>query len=531
MPEHEENFDVVLERVLKIALRRRWWVLIPATVLTLCAASISFMLPEKYESDATIFVEPQQVPERYVTANTTIDVNQMLLTMTDAVLSRTQLLKIIDEFGLYSQKKGHLGPEQLVALIRGNIKLEPLQEGPGEPKDLNAFKISFTDNDAHTAQKVTSRLTTLFINVNNESREEQSTSTTNFLADQLKSAEEDLRQQESRVREFKMSNLGELPEEQANNLAFLSGLQGQLQNTMAALSRAREHRAYLQTMLSQYQEISTGVSVSGAPIASPAETIKGELSKLESEKTELLGRYTEKYPDVVKINEQIKETEALLAAVEDAAPPAKDRTAQETKQAKPLEKNPAMAQLTSELESNRLEIDADLADQKQTETRIAEYQRRLNLTPVREQQLTDLLRNYNQSKQHYEELLSKKTDSELATNMVKQQQGQRFQIIDQPSLPSRPSSPARLKISLAGLAVGVGIGAALAFLLEIKNHSLRDERELRRDFSFPLMLGVPILQSKVEERRRLRFAVLEGLVATLLCLVISATELYVYWRG
>jgi polysaccharide chain length determinant protein (PEP-CTERM system associated) len=532
LPEQDENLDVILDRLLRVAIRRRWWVLIPATVFTLCAASISFLLPEKYESEATILVERQQVPERYVTANTTIDVKEMLLTMTDAVLSRTQLLKIIDEFGLYPQKKRHLGPEQLVALIRGNIKLEPLQEGPTEPKDLNAFKISFTGNDAQTAQKVTSNLTNLFINVNNESREEQSASTTNFLADQLKAAEEELKQQESRVREFKMSNLGELPEEQAGNLAILSGLQGQLQNTQAALSRAHEQRAYLQSLQSQYQEIAAaGVPVSGAPVSSPTETIKAELSKLENEKAELLGRYTEKYPDVVKINEQIKETEALLAAAAEAPPPAKDGPVQETKPARPVEKNSAMAQLASQLEANRLEIENDLADEKQTQTRIAEYQRRLNLTPVREQQLADLLRNYNQSKQHYDELLSKKTESELATNMEKNQQGQRFHVIDQPSLPSKASSPARLKISLAGLAAGIGVGVAFSFLLEIKNHSIRDERQLRRDFAFPLMLGVPVLRSRVEERRRWQVAVLEGLGGAILCLLISATEFYVYWRG
>jgi polysaccharide chain length determinant protein (PEP-CTERM system associated) len=511
-------------------MRRRWWVLVPTTVIAVCAALVSFLLPNRYESQATILVESQQVPERYVTANTTNDIREVLLVMTDAILSRTQLLQIIDEFGLYSKERKRLVPEQLVELMRSNITIEPTQKGP-EPKGLNAFKISFTGNDARSAQAVTNRLTTLFIKENNESREEQSTGTTKFLADKLAEAETDLKQQDIRVRDFKMTYLGELPEQQQGNLAILSGLHNQLQNSMAALERAREQQAYLQSLLSQYQDIAAaGVPVSGAAVANPIDTMKAELTKLQNDRADLLGRYTEKYPDVVKIDEQIRETQALLAAASKAPEPTKDGTAQDaSKAAKPTERDSAMAQLKSQLKANGIEIENDLADQKEIESRIAEYQRRLNLTPVREQQLADLLRGYELSKKNYDDLMAKKTESELATSLIRRQQGERFRIIDQPSLPLKPTSPARLKISLAGLAAGIGVGLALAFFVETRNHSLRDEQELRRFFAFPLMLGVPLLLSKVENRRRSRIVVLEWLGGILMCLLVGATEFYIYW--
>jgi len=532
LPQQDDNPDVSIERLLEAAVRRRWCVLLPAAVIALGTALVSFLLPNRYESEAAILVESQQVPERYVTANTTTDMREVLLVMTDAILSRTQLLKIINEFNLYPKERVRSVPEQLVNLIRANIKVEPTEKN-SDPRGLNGFTISFTGDDAHSAQAVTERLTELFIKENNESREEQSTGTTNFLADQLAVAESELKQQEARVRDFKLSNLGELPEQQGGNLAILSSLQGQLQNTMASLGRAHQQEVYLQSLISQYEEIAAaGSPVLGPAVASPTETIRAELARLQNEKAELLSRYTEKYPDVVKIDEQIKETEALLAAATERPDPTKDENGKNNSApARPTERNSVTAQLKSQLESNRIEIQNDLEEKKQIESRIAEYQRRLNDTPVREQQLADLQRGYTESKQHYDDLLSKKTESELATSLIRRQQGERFRIIDAPSLPSKPSSPPRLKISLGGLAAGIATGLALALFLEIKNRSLRDERELRRVFAFPLLLGVPLLLSRTEERRRSHKAVLEWLGAVTLSLLMAATEFYVYRRG
>jgi hypothetical protein len=119
----------------------------------------------------------------------------------------------------------------------------------------------------------------------------------------------------------------------------------------------------------------------------------------------------------------------------------------------------------------------------------------------------------------------------LAPSLEIRQQGQRFNIIDPPSLPRKPSNPEQVKISLAGLLLGIAVGAVLALLVDTRDHSLRDEQDLRSIFSFPLLLGVPMLLSKVDERRRSQMAVLEWLLGTALCLLICATEFYVYRRG
>ena len=223
---------------------------------------------------------------------------------------------------------------------------------------------------------MTERLTTLFIKENNESREEQSTGTTKFLADKLDEAYADLKQQDIRVRDFKMKNLGELPEQRDRKSRHFDGLHSQLQNSMSALERAREQQAYLQSLLSQYQDIAaSGLSVSGSAIANPIDTMKLELTKLQNERAELLARYTEKYPDVVKIDEQIKETQGLLAAANKTSGAHKDAATPDTPNpAKSTERDSALAQLKSQLKANGIEIQNALADQKELQSRIEEYQ-------------------------------------------------------------------------------------------------------------------------------------------------------------
>src|ERR1035441_3701916 len=113
-----------------------------------------------------------------------------------------------------------------------------------------------------------------------------------------------------------------------------------------------------------------------------------------------------------------------------------------------------MVQLQGQMQSNRAEIanrERAVADLK---AKVIDYQARLNQEPVREQQLSDLTRGYEQSKANYDELLKKKNESAMATSMELLQQGERFRIIDPPSLPVKPEFPNRLKFCGIGLGFG-----------------------------------------------------------------------------
>ncbi len=556
MEDQELDLNGTLRWAMAVVASRRWIVFLTAPVVALGALAVVSRIPNTYTSEATLLVVEQQVPQRYVVPTAATDMREALEATTQEVLSRTRLLAVIDEFGLYPRKKKKLSPEGLLELMRQDINIKPMEtESPGK-KELTAFKISFVAENPHLAQDVASRLTSLFIEENLKTRERQSATTTNFLEEQLDAAKKKLADQEDRVRNFKMENLGELPEQQQGNLAILGGLQVQLQNAMAGLNRAQQQQVYLQSLLSGYRGLAaqarppaavsntgagTALPISSGPIkASLIETEEGELIRLQAERVTLLNRYTPQHPDLIAINEKIAETQAVLktlraersVAIEKAraqAPAAPGRPEEDVDTTDPQIKS-QIEQAKSQLEANRLEIANLTKEQNQLKDTIAQYQSRLNQTPVREQQLAGILRDYDLLKQDYTDLLGKRMQSQLAANLEKRQEGQQFRLVDRPSLPTEPTAPKRMQFSLGGVAGGLILGLVLAFLAELRNPSFHSEKELTRHFPLPLIVSVPLILTPAEKRSLGWKRVLEWTAVSALAVTVIAAEVYSYYQ-
>ena len=534
--EEDGNLGELLESVRRIVIQNRWLILLPACCVMLATLAVTLALPDRYKSEAMLLVVQQQVPERYVTPNSTTPVAAELQAMKQEVLSRSRLHDIIRQFGLYPTEVKKYAPEKMLELIQKDIDIIPLVEtSTPSGKDYNAFKISFTADNPTVAQQVTSTLTSLFIKENLKTRADQATNTTSFLHEQLEVAKQKLEEQDRRVRDFKMEHLGELPEQQQGNLGILTGLQIQLQNTMATISRAQEQRVYLETLLNGYQAMrpratvinSNGIEVKTAP--TPVDNAQAALIRLQSERAALLSGYTATHPDVTSKDREIAVAQAALRRLQAEAP--KEQPTPKTARNEPAEPvpsvadQPAVAQLKSQLESNRLELGNLAKEEVRLKASLVQYQERLNQTPVREQQLSGLLRDYELQKHNYTDLLNKELQSQLATNLEKDQGGRQFRLVDPPSLPQLPSSPNRMKINLGGMAGGIFLGLALAFVRGMRDQAFYTEKALQR-FDLPLTVSVPVLLTSSEKRSRRWRMAFEWCAGSLMMLSVLAVEAY-----
>ncbi|HXM20973.1 MAG TPA: GNVR domain-containing protein [Terriglobales bacterium] len=544
-----------------ILRRRCWWLVLPAFVVWGAVWGVSWFLPASYKSETLIIVEQQTVPEHYVVPNVTNDLQDRLQSMTQQILSRTRLMRIIDQFQLYGDLRSHLSLDEMVDKMRRDIKIQTVR-AEGRQEGLAAFRISYSSSEPRVAQQVAGQLTSLFIDENLKTRAQQSENTTSFLESQLDEARKTLAEQEKRVKEFKSKNLGTLPDQLNSNLNIMNGLESRLQGELQAVNQAKQQGLYLQSLLDQYRSIRTGLKEgSNDPEVPPA--LDQELTRLKEQLADLQSHYTERHPDYRKVKQQIAQLEKMKQQMANdlAAAASQNNTAQngaaqsnaaqnkngntgaprDTGKSDVIDAHPTsfaemremspMLQLEGQVQSNQMDIQNREKLVTRLEAQIQEYQTRLNEAPVREEQFADLTRDYNQSRANYDSLLSKRNQSELATSLEKRQQGEQFRIIDPPSFPAKPYKPDRMLFGFAGLLAGVFVSVAAVTSLELVDDRIYDESDFEKLVKAPVLTEIPPLPTALETIRQHRQIRLQWAGGVTMLLLIAGSFLYTYHHG
>jgi polysaccharide chain length determinant protein (PEP-CTERM system associated) len=531
MPEDfEEQNTAHFEMGRYLDILRRRHMLFLTTLLVVWAAvwGSSWFLQARYKSSTLILVEQPTMPKNYVEPNVNDDLQERLQSITQQILSRSRLLLIIDKLGLYETGKRKLTPDEKVEQMRkniGDVEIVKAQNG-----SITAFRVNYTASDPHIAQQVTSELTNLFINENLNVRQEQSENTTQFLENQLAIARSNLADQDAKVRAFQASHEGSLPTQEASNLQILSGLQSQLQNEQDALNAVRQQRAYHQSMIDQYRALQgTSRSAGGAPTG--LAEIDQQLDKLRAQLADLSTRYTDQYPEVAQVKTEIARTEKSrdeLAADLKKNANAKGASDGQTTEITEAAQNSTLLQFQSQLKSDELEIANRQEAITALKARINDYQSRLSEEPAVAQQLADLTRGYEQSQANYNDLLKKGSDSRMATSMEQMQEGERFSILDPPSLPIKPDFPNRLKMCGAGAGGGLALGLLVVGLLEFLDDRLYTDTAILQLLSTPVISEVPEIIGVAERRRNRNKLLLGWATAVTVVVVILAAAAYSY---
>jgi uncharacterized protein involved in exopolysaccharide biosynthesis len=259
--------------------------------------------------------------------------------------------------------------------------------------------------------------------------------------------------------------------------------------------------------------------------AAPTEVtaLDQQLAALRSQLTDLSSRYTDSYPDVVKVKAQIAKT---LKQKEDllASPRTASRLGNDT------ESGPLL-QLQSQLQANQVEITSRERGIAGLEARINEYQGRLNSEPATEQQLLEVSRGYEQSKANYDDLLKKKNQSVMATSMEQLQQGERFTILDPPSLPVKPDFPNRLKFCGLGIVVGLGLGCMVVLLIEFVDDRMHGEKELKELLPVKVMAEIPEIEHPGDKEREKRRVLMGWATTAVVGVAIAVGSAVSFLRG
>jgi polysaccharide chain length determinant protein (PEP-CTERM system associated) len=485
-----ENRELSMDDYLAMLRRRLKVILIPALLAPLVGFLVSYAFAPKYTAQSLVLVEEQKVPEGYVKPVVTEDLMQRIATVQQRVLTQSRLKPIVEKMNL--AKSGNI--DEVVDEIRANISVQPVitdlnqaaakkPKKPGQGSEVPGFTVSYTARTPQQAQEICNEVTSLMIEENLKSREQVAVSTTEFLTRQLDERKKDLDEQDRKLATFKRQYMGQLPGDVDNNLKLLMAMNSQLDANTQSLNRAQQDKAYTESLLAQ--QLTTWKS---AQSSTNPQTLEQQLSALQSQLLQLQGRYTEDHPDVIKAKADIAEVKKRLAEVNAASAnstPGNDKAS--------ANEPPEIRQLRLQIHQYGSIIEQTSREQKRLQGQIQLYQGRMALSPAIEEQYKQLTRDYDTALKSYQDLLAKKGDSEMATDMERRQQGEQMRLLNQASLPESPSFPNRWLFAGGGFAVGLFIGLGIAMWLELRDKSIRTEQDAMAALDLPLLVSVPWL--------------------------------------
>ena len=513
-----------IDEIATIAWRRKWLILVPFVVCAVVTAIAAHFLPNKYKSDTLMLVVPQRIPEAYVRSTVTTKIEDRLNSISQQILSRSRLERIVLDNNLYVEERKSATMQDIVEQMRRDIAIEVIKG--------DAFRVSYTGNNPQTVKTVTERLASLFIEENVNERAQLAEGTNQFLGTQLENARARLAEQEARLEVYRREHSGELPSQAESNLQVIQNTQMQIQALLQSLNRDRDRKIIVETMLADLTadeaQPSITIDASGAgpnSIPNPSLPAADQLVLAQARLRVLESSLTPAHPDVVNAKRQILELQKRAEAEAVAGPMSPGGSGG------PM--TPSQAQKRSRIKSFQLELDSltrQIAAQQMQERQLravaAAYQARLEKVPARETELSELTRDYTTLKEIYADLLQKNEESKVAANLERRQIGEQFKLLDPARVPERPFSPNRPMINLAGAGFGLFFGLALVGFLEYRDTSFKTEEDIMRLLGLPVLARIPAMVTKSDLLKQQRKRIIASTATAVLVIGAGA----VVWK-
>jgi polysaccharide chain length determinant protein (PEP-CTERM system associated) len=410
--------DLVLD-----AWRRRKWIgIVVFAAVSAAAIATALSLPNLYRASATVLVERPRISEAFVRQSVTAELETRIQTIHREIMSRTRLSEVISRLGLYAEQRGVVPMDALVERLRreAQLSLQGVEQSSGRTETI-AFTLSFSGRDPEMVARVANTLAAFYVESNSQNRERQATETAEFLQAQLADVKHELDQQEQRANAFKAQRATELQRVEVS-LTALERLNTQLRLNNESQLRALERRERIELQLAAAESTPQPVLPADAPAA--------QLAKLKEQLTELRRQYSDRYPEVIRVQGQIA---ALESQVTGAGTNGHTSSATPASPAASFAKQ-ALANVEAELRSLKGE-EASLRNQ------VAAYESRVDNSPKRQEELDQPSRDYDAVNERYQALMKRAEDARLAENLERGKNTEQFRILD-PAIPS-PSVPAR----------------------------------------------------------------------------------------
>jgi len=564
-----------LQDYVAIFHRRRTLIVLAGGILLVLSLAAALLWPATYKSMATILIEEQEIPPELVHSTITSYADQRIETIKQQVMSRTTLWKVVEQYNLYPDLRRTNPAEEVVKRFTKEIEVEVISADVVDKRTQHptkatiAFTVAYQSNSPELAQQVANELTSLFLGQNLKSRERQAQEATSFLQQEAENLSTHIGEVDEKIATFKHRASGALPELMPLNLQLMSQSDRELLDIDQQIRTLEERKNYLEGELATIKPNTPIMSVTGERILDSAERLRAlhaeyagasanqspehpDILKMKQE-IEALEKETGQRPEIEEASKQLIDARATLAASSKRLGSDHPDVVQARRTIKALEQqvrqlgsaslrkpmlrpeNPAYINLQAQLNSATSSLDALRATRTAVKLRLQDYAGRLERTPEMEPDYLFLTRDRDTSGQKYQDIRSRLLEAKVSEGLEVQRKGERFSLIDPPSLPEKPDKPNRPAIVLLGfilaLAGGIGSGAAAESL----DHSIRTPEQLAQLTQLSPLAVIPFMPNEedlsraVTRRRLLKGAGVGALVTILALLHLFVMPLDVLW--
>ncbi len=514
-------------------LVKEMWSKPKLTMLVYILSSVTFLTaawvwPRIYTSTSVILIDTESIlsPLMRGTAVTTEIVDEAKRAR-QIILSRTSIEKVLDldvwNDSTDSHKILNEPSKQTSEVVSSSdvaddeLKIEILSKiinANTNVKNLgrNIIELNFESDDPKVAYETATLLTDIFVNESIYAKQSESRSAFEFIDNQVTIYQNQQKEAELAIKNFRSKNVGLTPGAQQNASTKLIELNADIET--AELSKSAEEASILirqKQLKGEIKEISSDIE---------NETLlSGRIADLEGRLDELLLSYKETYPDVVQLKSQITTLKQQLTSdVADRENPSKQTLRKPTHQ--------VAQEFRRQISLSENNIAALNARIKQLKIRINNERKILAAIISVEAEAIELTRDQTVNQEMYNKLLSQRENARISMNIDIQNQGQTMKVQEYPSLPYLPRGLRFSQIILAGLILSFLAPAASVFILSEFDQKVRSQTFFNEKFKVPVLATIHTLPSLTDTREnRMKMLMMTSIVVIVWCIYAYAIYL------
>src|SRR5215475_1263690 len=295
-------------------LKRRFlYFLIPFALVVVIGVGAALVWPATYLSEGKILVQSQQIPTELVRPTVTNAAQERIQVIEQRLMTRDNLVAIVDKFQLFPSQRNLMSVTQLVELMKKKTTIATVNQQLSFSRRTDnptiVFTVGFEDSDPAVASRVANELVTRILNEDIRDRTSRASDTTKFLKREVERLQADNAAIEAKVTQAKEAQLAPSSANATDPLAQLkadyaqkSALYSEKHPVMKALKRqidaaekiaapAGPNQVGLEALQSQQEAIQKNLEAAAAKL-SAAQLGEALEKNQQSEKLEMLEQPT-----------------------------------------------------------------------------------------------------------------------------------------------------------------------------------------------------------------------------------------------